>query len=71
MLKNIKKMSRTFRKPSHRLFSTDKKVKDGTVTRVAHSCTNHGGCPYCLSNRTYKNIKKIINIDKILKDEEN
>lgn len=21
---------------------------------VDHTCCNHGGCPYCLSNRTHK-----------------
>jgi hypothetical protein len=26
--------------------------------RFDYSCRNHGGCPYCESNRTYKNKEK-------------
>lgn len=32
---------------------------------VDPSCRNHGSCPWCLSNRTYKNKQK----EKIAKNE--
>lgn len=53
-------MSRTFRRPSYKIkrFKGLKKVKDGSRTRVAHSCENHGGCPYCESNRLHKYRKQ-------------
>ena len=49
-------MSRTVRKPSHKItkFKGFKKVRDGSRTRVSHSCENHGGCPYCERNRFHK-----------------
>ena len=57
-------MSRTFRKPSTngnmlKKFKNLKKVKDGTPTRVSHSCENNGQCPYCKGNRLYKHNKQI------------
>jgi len=51
-------MSRTVRKPSHRLFKGKKKVKDGTPTRACHSCENNGSCEYCRSNRLHKHRKQ-------------
>ena len=53
-------MSRTFRKPSHRLkkFRGLKRVKDGSDTRNSHSCENNGGCPYCENNRPHKHRKQ-------------
>lgn len=51
-------MSRTFRKPSHKLFKGLKKVRDGSRTRASHSCENNGGCPYCEQNRLYKHNKQ-------------
>lgn len=51
-------MSRTFRRPSHRLFKTKEKVKDGTPTRIVHSCENNGSCPWCEGNRMYKHDKQ-------------
>ena len=56
-------MSRTFRKPSTngnmlKKFKNLKKVKDGTPTRVSHSCENNGQCPYCKGNRLYKHNNK-------------
>lgn len=59
-------MSRTYRKPSSaakRLYGKVDKVKDGTFTRAAHSCENHGTCSYCQSNRMHKHNKKLV--DKI------
>ena len=45
-------MSRTFRKPSHKLYDSKvKKVKDNSRTRVSGSCENNGGCPYCEENK--------------------
>lgn len=32
------------------------------------SCRNNGDCPYCYSNRMYKNIKEIEKINIRLKD---
>lgn len=26
---------------------------------IDKNCRNHGGCPWCLGNRTYKNRKRI------------
>jgi len=43
-------MSRTKKKPY-----TKSKRFDST-------CRSHGGCPYCLSNRMHKVLKKIIPI---------
>lgn len=42
-----------------------KEYKGGKA--VCKSCRNHGGCPYCEDNRTYKNKQK----DKITKKELN
>ncbi len=63
-------MSRTFRKVSQKMKSYYQrdKVKDGTPTRIAHSCTNNGGCSYCYSNRMYKNIKKILKVRNEFKE---
>ena len=31
------------------------------------TCRNHGGCPWCTGNRTYKNRKRLeIMLDKLL-----
>ncbi len=38
----------------------DNKVRDGTPQHVSHFCTNHGGCPACLSNKMHKNNKKML-----------
>jgi hypothetical protein len=53
-------MSRTTRKPSHRIkkYRGLKKVRDGSITRSRHSCTNHGGCPHCEGNRLYNYRKQ-------------
>lgn len=53
-------MSRTFRKPSHRLNKNKgvKKVRDGRRTHVSHYCENNGGCPYCEENRLHKHEKQ-------------
>ena len=51
-------MSRTFRKPSHRLFKDLKKVRDGRRTRMSHYCENNGGCPVCENNRLHKHKKQ-------------
>lgn len=62
-------MSRTFRKPSHKLYDSKvKKVKDNSRTRVSGSCENNGGCPYCEGNRKYNYMKNIIKIKTILED---
>lgn len=53
-------MSRTYRKSSRaarRFFKKDI-VPDGTFTRSASSCENHGRCPYCLGNRMHKHRKQ-------------
>lgn len=47
--------------------SLDKSIAKGTEHRKAYkggkaidrTCRNHGGCDWCLSNRTYKYAKKI------------
>ena len=26
---------------------------------IDRSCRNHGSCPYCKSNRLYKNVKRL------------
>lgn len=28
--------------------------------RYSKSCSNHGGCPYCQSNRHHKNLKRLM-----------
>lgn len=33
---------------------------------IAHSCGNHGDCPYCKRNRLYRTLREI----ERLKDEE-
>ncbi len=35
------------------------KVRDGTPQHVSPRCGNHGGCPYCESNKTHKTIKRM------------
>ena len=39
---------------------TDGKVRDGTPQHASGSCNNHGGCPYCLSNKMHKNKKRMM-----------
>ena len=34
------------------------KVRDGTPTHVSSMCNNHGGCPYCESNRLHKHKRR-------------
>jgi len=53
-------MSRTYRKPSHRIkkYKKLKQVRDGTRTRVSHFCECNGGCSYCLGNRMHKHDKQ-------------
>lgn len=52
-------MGKTFRADG--LYKTQKKVRDGRPTRAAASCRNHGGCPYCQSNRMHRHNKKLVN----------
>jgi hypothetical protein len=62
-------MSRTFRKPSHKLYdSSVKKVKDNSRTRVSGSCENNGGCPYCEGNKKYNYMKNIVKIKTLLEE---
>ncbi len=62
-------MSRTFRKPSHRLYdSSIKKVRDNSRTRVSGSCENNEGCSYCEGNRKYNYMKNIVRIKTLLED---
>ena len=42
-------MSRTIRKDR----KTQKKVQDGHRQFSSKSCEHHGGCPWCLKNRTF------------------
>lgn len=32
---------------------------------VSHQCRNHGSCKWCLGNRMYKHLKKLINYEWI------
>lgn len=60
-------MSRTSRTKCPQLYLGDQsyklykngKVRDGTFTRYAGSCENHGGCPYCESNRFHSTHKRM------------
>jgi len=63
-------MSRTFRVVSHKVkeYHKTKIVRDGTPTRKAHSCTNHGGCPWCLGNRMHKHVKQYAKVRDQLKE---
>ena len=62
-------MSRTFRKPSHKLHDSNiKKVRDNSRTRVLGSCENNGGCPYCEGNRKHNYIKNIVKIKTLLEE---
>ena len=36
--------------------------------KASRSCLNHGGCPYCLSNKMHKNNKRYINISDEIAD---
>lgn len=38
---------------------------------VDATCRNHGGCPHCEGNRTYKNRKKLISMMDAIREEEN
>jgi len=38
--------------------------------RFDKSCRNHGGCPYCLSNRLHKHHKKLWPFKKELTKDE-
>lgn len=57
-------MSRTHRRAIHRNRSWKEysagpgKVRDGSPTRYAGSCQNHGGCKYCYNNRMHKHRRK-------------
>lgn len=55
-------MGKTYRKTStYRIQkgeSSDIRQRDGAYTKATRSCENNNGCPYCLSNRTYKNRKR-------------
>lgn len=55
-------MARTMRKQR----KTSKKVRDGVVQYAAASCRNHGGCPYCESNRLF-NYRKL-NQEKLYRE---
>ncbi len=58
-------MSRTYRKlrqsmsaNSRRWYQTrgylkDGVMRDGVMQYNSHSCSHHGGCPYCEANRTF------------------
>jgi hypothetical protein len=35
-------------------------VRDGTPTHVDSSCSHGGDCPYCISNRTFKNKRRLL-----------
>jgi hypothetical protein len=52
-------MSRTVRKASQiaKRHLGKETVKDGTFTKSSKQCENHGGCPYCLSNKMHKHKK--------------
>lgn len=60
-------MSRTWRKPSHRIkkYKKLKQVRDGSRTRVSHFCECNGGCPWCLSDRTYHSTKQPTLLDAL------
>ena len=55
----------------------DKAIEHGKEKRrpykgakaVDCSCRNHGTCPWCLENRTYKTIREKVRIDAELRDE--
>lgn len=53
-------MSRTVRKPSHKIkkFKGLKKVRDGSRTCPSSGCENNGGCPYCEGNRLHRHRKQ-------------
>jgi hypothetical protein len=53
-------MSRT-KRISRRTF---KVVRDGTWQYAAASCRHHGGCKYCLANRTFNARKNKQILDK-------
>ena len=63
-------MSRTFRKPTHKIKALRglKAVKDGTPTRNSHRCENHGGCSYCLDNRMHKHMNNYIKVRDQLRE---
>ena len=54
--------------------SLDKSIKHGKEKRkpyrgakaIDHTCRNHGTCPFCEQNRTYKNTKN----EKIAKEKQ-
>lgn len=51
--------------------SLNKSIEKGTEHRkpykgskkIDRTCRNHGGCPWCLENRMYKNLKRIQSAD--------
>lgn len=51
MYKNFKTESM-----SHKTRKDKRQLKTGAKA-VSFSCRNNGTCPYCTSNRTYKNTK--------------
>ena len=54
-------MGKTYKKFKGKKYP-DKESKNRKADR---SCLNHGSCSYCLSNRTHKNNKKIIDVDEL------
>lgn len=56
-------MARTFRaNPTKLPVKGQTKVKDGSRTKPAASCENHGSCAYCQSNRMHKHRRKGSNV---------
>lgn len=53
-------MSRTYRRYKGKVYPD----KDGKNRKASRSCLNHGGCPYCLSNKMHKHDKKYVDIEE-------
>lgn len=58
-------MSRTIRKKHPKRYKDfiertykNGTVRDGTPSHPSHSCTNHGGCPWCERDRLHRNKKR-------------
>ena len=46
---------------------TKKHILTGAKARF-HSCRNHGECPWCIRNRTYRSLRELMRTKEQIKD---
>lgn len=48
--------------------SRTRKQKKTGGKALAHSCRNHGTCPWCTRNRTYRTLRELMRTKEQIKD---